>query len=221
MTLYTIVHICGHTSERVEYARTEDDEDDPYEDDTGTQRLGKDLCWPCKQGKYNAINEQAAAYAREQGWPELVGSPKQIAWAETLRRDGIEQATREVRAIDPGNRRLHDLTVRIMLDEIQATWWIDRRKAIQVWPRVPWLSFFNRAQVYPEWVEACAPTGQRNIFDEIELDLENAEEHSELAEVMLRAEVALASGRLTAAQMQSVMENAIHVGLRLDAEWGS
>lgn len=231
--LYHVLHTCGHTSEQ----GTPDAEETEIVTDpkTGHQhryitagagetvhrRVSKHPCWPCRRGQFNEENEEAAAHADEQGWPDLDGSPKQIAWGQSLRRTAIEQATQEVRSLYSGNPGLLAMSVQILLEETDARWWINQRFDIRKWPRYSWLGFFNRAHVYPDWVKAAAPKGQPSLYEDLRLELDNTETHDELRMVLFRAQCALHVGRLSAPLLQSLTEDGVLVRLRLDAEWGN
>lgn len=217
MTVYQVHHACGHTSEQ----GTPDLDEDGFPDEVVLDRTVKTSCWPCRRGQYNDENDEAAAHAAEQGWPPLKGSPKQIGWGQTLRRTGIEQAAREVRSLYPGNEQLHALTTAILLAEDDARWWINQRFEIKKWPRFSWLGFFNRAHVYPDWVQVAAAQARGDLFEELKLDLDNVETHDELVEVHFRAERAVHAGYLRTVQLQWIKDDMTRVRLRLDAEWGS
>lgn len=61
--------------------------------------------------------------------PKLTGSPKQVAWAEDLRRDGITKIGRHYH--DPA---LRDLVIAALQRHTDAKWWIDTR---YLWSRGP------------------------------------------------------------------------------------
>lgn len=217
MTVYQVHHTCGHTSEQ----GAPDLDEDGFPDEVVLDRTVTTPCWPCRRGRYNEENDEAAAYADEQGWPQLEGSRKQIGWGQTLRRSGIEQATREVRSLYPGNEQLLALSTAILLAQTDARWWINQRFEIKKWPRFSWLGFFNRAHVYPAWVQAAAAQARGDLFEELKLDLDNVETHDELVEVHFRAERAERAGYLRTVQLQWLKDDMTRVRLRLDAEWGS
>ena len=128
MAKYLITRSCGH-EERVSIAG-------PYAQ--RERRLAYEaekLCRECWQAKRDAEREAArkaaADWAAEQGLPELVGSPKQVAWAEAIRRDILadEDHVRGQLHKAP-NEQERDRVVAILeriREEASASWWIDHR----------------------------------------------------------------------------------------------
>lgn len=106
MAKYTITHICGHTSTQ--------DLTGPSRD--RQWRIGKyegEDCWPCQRAKRDAANAaataQAVAVAEASGLPSLEGTPKQIAWAETIRANFITNVAPAIRVlteeyVDPAHK---------------------------------------------------------------------------------------------------------------------
>lgn len=80
MARYTITHTCGHTSQAQIYGTNSHGERDRKQ-----EWLGRGLCADCLSAERAEQSARAAAAAAEAGLSPLVGSPKQIAWAETLR----------------------------------------------------------------------------------------------------------------------------------------
>ncbi|MDR7172954.1 hypothetical protein J2W56_006720 [Nocardia kruczakiae] len=71
---------------------------------------------------YDAENIANTAAAREAGWPDLTGAPKQIPWANTVRAN-------KIRELEASNLPEADKTVwrEAMLRETRASEWIDYR----------------------------------------------------------------------------------------------
>lgn len=89
MATTDFVHACGHKGR----AQGRNRRDADYQ----AKRLAAQGCWECRAG---AASKSAAEAARENGLPELTGSSKQIAWAETLRQNALaqfEEAAQSVR----------------------------------------------------------------------------------------------------------------------------
>lgn len=56
----------------------------------------REICESCKQEDRDKENQESAEYAKSQGWCELRGSEKQIAWANTIRKEKIMLINSEV-----------------------------------------------------------------------------------------------------------------------------
>lgn len=86
-----------------------------------------DECPECykarKQAEREEANEQAAQESKEKQWPELSGSPKQTAWANTIRKNKID----EIMALDPNEDGMRYITW-IIQAHTDAGWWIDNRE---------------------------------------------------------------------------------------------
>lgn len=125
MAKYEIKHSCGHT-ETVSI--------------TGTNVHGerdRRIAWlesrPCR-GCEAAASAEAA---REAGLPELKGSPKQVAWANDIRRDAMAKAEQliakmEAGGIAPAMRGKADDIFAAMRAELagqeSARWFIDNAR---------------------------------------------------------------------------------------------
>ncbi|MFD9687332.1 hypothetical protein ACFWXO_16430 [Kitasatospora sp. NPDC059088] len=98
--------------------------------------LATQVCPYCARqqrvAQYDAANQAATARAHAAGWPPLTGTPKQTAWAETIRAG----------ALDAMSERLHNglpacaaaqalfLWSAAALRETRAEWWIDHQAGI-------------------------------------------------------------------------------------------
>lgn len=100
MPRYIITHACGHDAEHLI--------DGPgreraYWIDKETERI----CLTCRKERRNAAHAQesarSAAANAALGLPSLLGTPKQIAWAETLRAKALEH----LEAVDGTLREQH------------------------------------------------------------------------------------------------------------------
>lgn len=89
MAKYDVTFSCGHTDTVVLFGKVKDRERkiEWYESSC--------LCPECyeaeKQRKFDEANAKATAEAKEYGLPELTGSEKQVAWANTLRQKWIAE----------------------------------------------------------------------------------------------------------------------------------
>jgi hypothetical protein len=134
MAKYTVTRACGHTETVVLFGKTKDRE----------WRLENvepsKLCHECWQKELaeqrEKENQEAAEAAREMNLPQLTGSEKQVAWAETIRQKilanidtFIHQEIREERRNDP---KLLEAIEHIK-SKTDASWWIDHRTADWSW----------------------------------------------------------------------------------------
>jgi hypothetical protein len=126
MAKYHVTHTCGHEVEHALFG--------PYE---GRRRRIEELtgnpCPDCQETKRTeataAANEAAAKAASEAGLPELLGSEKQIAWAETIRMKVIAEAEAAIArtATTPERKaQVAPLLAKLKAQD-QARWWIDNR----------------------------------------------------------------------------------------------
>lgn len=90
--------------------------------------LEQGKCWECeKADKLAAAKEKA----EESGLPELVGSEKQVAWAETIRASKIKAYGREIDGsgfrLDADDKARCPEVLKKYKKETSAKWWIDNR----------------------------------------------------------------------------------------------
>jgi hypothetical protein len=134
---YTVVRACGHEETvalfgKVKLREWRLENVEPHK-----------LCSECWQKevkqKRAAETRKAAEEAMDSGLPELIGSEKQIAWAERIRMQ-LLSALEEfyIKIIEAGEETLkkHDLTlekidmaVKNIQQKTSASWWIDHRDA--------------------------------------------------------------------------------------------
>ena len=86
-------------------------------------------CDECREKRIAAQradeSAQAAAAASDRGWPELIGTEKQVAWANTIRENAIAEMTKAVRS---SMKEQLNAAIRVLVTEKrQASWWIDNR----------------------------------------------------------------------------------------------
>ena len=105
----TMTFACGCTYERTYFGRLDERSRRQHEDSQ------KD-CFKCNAAKES---EKAARLAVSLGYPALQGSENQVAWAENIRRDMIDDAANE-----PGD--FSDL-VEYLETQTSAKWFIENR----------------------------------------------------------------------------------------------
>ena len=98
-------------------------------------------CDACKAERIAAQraeeNAKAAEKVAERGWPELTGSEKQVAWATTIRENGMDELLKGIdkirnsRHCDEEALKIGERAIEEMLSHTQASWWIDRRDGIE------------------------------------------------------------------------------------------
>ena len=116
MAKYEIKHTCGHTSVQHIDGKSADQE-------RKAEWFRARPCLECLRAEEIA---EAKAGADAKGLPSLVGSPKQIAWAETIRGNKMQELDEELARngalSDAGKTavaKLHGIA--------DAKWWIDNR----------------------------------------------------------------------------------------------
>ncbi len=117
MAKYTITYKCGHTAE--------------------VQLYGKESERKRKIKWYYTINcpeceaREAAKVADEKGYPELTGTPKQVAWANQIRNKAVA-LYEELCATAPEQNKslLLSLKDRWVANEVTASYWIDNREEL-------------------------------------------------------------------------------------------
>lgn len=137
MTLFTITHTCGHGGQ-IDIKDRNLNSTRRQERADWIARTKK--CPDCIAAERAAENQADAEAASDAGFPALTGSEKQIAWAETIRRDfmgAAETALTNALAdaeggkipVDVGRlRHAIPLARERMLANTRAGWWIDERK---------------------------------------------------------------------------------------------
>ncbi len=91
-------------------------------------------CWEKqKQADREKANKEAAEKAKEMELPELIGSEKQIAWANTLRQQLIESidklGKKEMECIDSTEGEKIDV-INFIINQTKASWFIDNRSGL-------------------------------------------------------------------------------------------
>lgn len=135
-----INYSCGHTDRIQMYGPTRNRE-------SKKKWMERGICTECyrkqKEEERAKASRVAAEQAKSSGLPELVGSEKQIAWAETIRKNALASAQNNVLSRDAfaslpvdkqeASRGLFEVvrTARDRLEiETSAKWWIDNRNTV-------------------------------------------------------------------------------------------
>lgn len=138
MAKYTIKHICGHTQVHQIYGTNSHGERDNKQAWLATQ-----ICYDCykaqQQAERDAKNTESAKANAEANLPTLTGTPKQIAWAETIRAEKIKKLNEILAKIEAFKAKRALTEVELELDnkvqafatayknEDSAARWIDLR----------------------------------------------------------------------------------------------
>ena len=127
MAKYEVERACGHTETVVLFGKTRDRE----------WRLAREtekLCYECWQKELKEErekeNQEAAEAAKEMYLPELTGTEKQIAWAETIRQKMLADIDEFIfRNVNKEQRNAPKLREAIehIKSKTEARWWIDNR----------------------------------------------------------------------------------------------
>jgi len=144
MSWYDLNYACGHTDRMQIYGPTNDRQ---RQADAESRKLCPN-CWRQQQDDRNAAAALAASCdAAAAGLPDLTGSPRQIAWAETIRQTMLaelvpaantdrtrlavaEGAHGMIAADDPRWQQLNDYAQALSAGyrrQSSAKWWIDHR----------------------------------------------------------------------------------------------
>jgi hypothetical protein len=128
MSQYGITWRCGHET-TVDITGT----NAHGERERKAESLALLQCPACRRAGEKAGQQQAAAEAAAgnaaAGLSELTGSEKQVAWAETIRRDAIAAVLRSVRRSGSGDLApdVEAIVTRAAAREVTARAWIDAR----------------------------------------------------------------------------------------------
>ena len=117
---YDVTFSCGHTATIELFGPTKDRERKISWYETHGE------CPECykarKQAEREAIDAQAAQESKEKQWPELSGTPKQVAWANTIRKEKID----ELMTLEPTEKGMRYIAW-IVQTFTAAKYWIDNR----------------------------------------------------------------------------------------------
>lgn len=125
MAKYNVTHSCGHV-ERVDLIG-------PHRSrEWRIERMQTERCQDCRHEELQRQNAQAAEENRAAELPALIGTEKQIAWAETLRARILNGVQAIIQGAEMSSERLRqnpDLPAAFerLCAETRAFWWIDSR----------------------------------------------------------------------------------------------
>lgn len=152
MAWYEVTYRCGHTGRVQLFGKTTK----RYETLDWMSRSV--LCDECKQAEFERNNAAAAQKNAAIGLPQLTGSVKQIAWAESLRAGAynalhVDSAARDLLGIvrthveslgltaqivkasglnpETSHALMRQMVARVFAEQTSASWWIDRRPKIR------------------------------------------------------------------------------------------
>lgn len=129
---YNVTYACGHEGTVDIYGRSRDREWKLAHEE---EKLCPD-CWKKQRDEERAKqNAEAAEANKEAGLPELEGTEKQIAWAESIRKSMIDhiieyyvsQITDEAKAEHPEEYERVMKAFEAIKQHTDASWWIDNR----------------------------------------------------------------------------------------------
>ena len=133
MAWTTINYSCGHSGEQQMYGSHRDR-------DSKKAWMERGICPVCyrkqKEEEKAMASQVAAEQAKAVGLPQLVGSEKQIAWAETIRKDALASTrnTLAPREMVPADKlAAYDVLAKArktLESEVSAKWWIDNRNTV-------------------------------------------------------------------------------------------
>jgi len=133
VTAHLILHVCGYDAEH-------ELRGNPHSRAWQAGKRAEGVCPTCWRAGRNATDAQNVALANERGWPTLDGSPKQVAWATTLRGDLVDELpSRMVELARAGEHRGKDFPAQqealvlardICLEQTSAAWWIRGRNQL-------------------------------------------------------------------------------------------
>jgi hypothetical protein len=132
-----INYTCGHNDRIQMYGKN-------TERESRKAWLEKGVCPDCyrkqKEEERKIESEVAAEQARENGLPELAGSEKQIAWAETIRKNALTSTRNKIKegyvAKDAEEAALIKVSQEAknqLETEKSAKWWIDNRSNVNTY----------------------------------------------------------------------------------------
>lgn len=123
MAKYEITHTCGHLQTHQIYGPNTRGQR-AYQ----ARQLAARPCDTCTRATRDQVSAAATEMAQAAGWPTLTGTPRQIAWAQTLRADVLAALIAELadhpQIPDAIREEVVDLYTRVALREQDAGWWI-------------------------------------------------------------------------------------------------
>jgi hypothetical protein len=136
MAKYNVTYGCGHSGTVSLYGKNVDRERKLKWMET-VDCL--DCCRIKRESAHAEATKLAAEQATAQGLPKLVGSKKQRAWAETIRKDALIAPWNIIRTdVDAKSHPQYNIVAEAqkrLETETSAKWWIDNRNSINTYMR--------------------------------------------------------------------------------------
>ena len=131
MAKYNVTYTCGHTG-RIELFGKYSDRENRI-----NWLENNSVCQDCYRAAKEAERAAEAKIAAEKnkGLPQLIGTPKQIAWAETIRAEILKDAkmyrANAEAATDPETKIRAEAILNVINGyeaHVSASWWINHRR---------------------------------------------------------------------------------------------
>jgi hypothetical protein len=165
MAKYEINHACGHTVTHNIGGKTSDR-------DGKAEWLSRRDCPDCWAAQKKAEKEAEEAKAKQlaEGLPPLIGTEKQIAWAEKIRAAVYVSGLKFLSGLSNDKKREPEKHLRQYIDAAtDAHWWIDNRSRLELLENSPSQILLEIAIAFPstdEYTKANAPTAMERIYAE-------------------------------------------------------
>ncbi|MEU7631675.1 hypothetical protein AB0C34_17055 [Nocardia sp. NPDC049220] len=159
MAWYTIEHSCGHASERQIYGTNVHGERERK-----AAGLGRFNCPDCAATDRAVTSDAATGVADELGWPGLLGSQRQVEWAQRLRLETIDELDRICRTTGMPEAR-HNWARGVLLAQTSAEQWIGFRGGNPNRSRIENCLNLTDLMPVPDLVRAWAADPARDIAD--------------------------------------------------------
>lgn len=119
---YNITHACGHTVEKQLFGPNRERE-------SKIEWLERQPCLDCLRAeearKRDEQNKAAADANKLAGYEPLAGSEKQVAWAETIRRESLDAFAEVFEKVPVDAKAVWAQTSEWLKHQTEAKWWID------------------------------------------------------------------------------------------------
>lgn len=112
MAKYTITYKCGHTAEMQLYGKYVDRD----------KKIAYYKTIDCPDCRAKTIATEAA----KKGYATLIGTEKQVRWANDIRGEKMSDAKKIAEKVNR-NKEIFDGAIKKMEEETSASWWISHR----------------------------------------------------------------------------------------------
>jgi len=128
MAQYQVTHTCGHSETVQLYGPSKERE-------RRLTWLRSQSCLDCKRASHEGEARESRILSQMEGLPRLDGTDRQIAWAETIRRDKLTETAAMLAQLradpqaqeEPSQMLAIDAAERALRAQRSASWWIDHR----------------------------------------------------------------------------------------------